>query len=129
MGTFEETEYVKSQPLTPVADPIQDGELSDPEAAELNRKLGESLSHIARQGGPTSWVAGKMANVGKWLQREVDERRQTIGGIDNMWLLMADATDCDFNPVGPTSSDCLPFFPNITVIYRSARVHILFGGS
>ena len=32
-------------------------------------------------------------------EREVDERRQAIGGIDNMWLLLADATEDDFNPV------------------------------
>ena len=99
MGT---TEHDDNGLATPVADLLQESDISESENGELNRQLGESLSDIAQQGGVTSWVAEKMAGVGKWIEKEVDERKQAIGGIDNMWLLMADATgdgDCDFNPV------------------------------
>ena len=102
MEDVKESQFTEKQPATPVVDPIQDGDseaTSDSESAELNRKLGESLSDIAQRGGVTSWAAKRMVGIGKWLEREVDHRKQTIGGIDNMWLLMSDATDCDFNPV------------------------------
>ena len=99
MGAPEEPQYADVSPPTPVADPVPDSEGEETETAELNRDIGRSLSDIARGAGITSWVAGKMATVGRWIEQEVDERRQTIGGIDNMWLLMADATDSDFNPV------------------------------
>ncbi|KIJ55141.1 hypothetical protein M422DRAFT_23789 [Sphaerobolus stellatus SS14] len=41
----------------------------------------------------TGWSSG----VSAWLKKEVAERREAIGGIDNMWLLLSDVTD--LNPV------------------------------
>jgi len=45
--------------------------------------------HLSQKG----WTGG----VGAWLRKEITERRETIGGIDNMWLLLSDVSD--FNPV------------------------------
>lgn len=121
MGAPKEPKYVNGNPPTPVADPIQDGEMEETEGTELSRDIGRSLSDIARGAGITSWVAGKMATVGKWMEQEVDERRQTIGGIDNMWLLMADATDSDFNPVRTTYLSRDRAFANVM---SGLRVHL-----
>lgn len=110
---------------TPVADPTEDGENTDSDTAELNRRLGQSLSDLARAGGSTSWIAGRMATVGNWIQREAHERKQTIGGIDNMWLLMSEATDSDFNPVRTTicstSVSCLHDATGLCVYVYAAR--------
>lgn len=122
MGEVDESR----SPATPVSDLLQESEISESENAELNRRLGESLSDIAQQGGVTSWFADKMAGVNKWIEKEVDERKQTIGGIDNMWLLMADATgdgDCDFNPVRFIMSRANI---SLTLRFSGLRMHIHF---
>lgn len=67
------------------------------EESAVEQKLQLSLSDQERIGGLTGWVARKLLSAGDWIEREVEERRQTIGGIDNMWLLLTDATE--FNPV------------------------------
>ena len=74
----------------------------------VGQKLQESLSDQERIGGLTGWLARKILSAGDWIEREVEERRQTIGGIDNMWLLLTDAVD--FNPVrrSPTAAASLP---------------------
>ncbi|KAI0079247.1 hypothetical protein K474DRAFT_1592391 [Panus rudis PR-1116 ss-1] len=57
-------------------------------------------------------------SAGDWIEKEVEERRQMIGGIDNMWLLLSDATDEEFNPVCALSShDGV----ELTNLHRSAR--------
>ncbi|KAL4242470.1 long-chain O-acyltransferase family protein [Abortiporus biennis] len=81
---------------TPAFDLLQDGqpELVDPDAEQ---RLQWTLTDQERAGGPLGWVASTLLSAGDWIEREVDERRQTIGGIDNLWLLLNDATG--FNPV------------------------------
>ena len=37
------------------------------------------------------------SEIKRWWERELDERKHMIGGIDNMGLLLSDAVD--FNPV------------------------------
>ena len=87
MGAYETT-YSDKLLATPVADPIPDSELSSPDeasepeadAADLNHTLDDS--HIASRdvdasgggrggGGDGGWLA----RVGRWIEREVDERR------------------------------------------------------
>lgn len=65
--------------------------------AEVQQKLQFSLSDMERTGGLVGWCASKLLLAGDWIERELEERRQTIGGIDNLFLLLTDATD--FNPV------------------------------
>lgn len=67
---------------------------SDP---NVQQKLQHSLSDMERAGGIAGWCAEKFLSAGDWIERELEERRQTIGGIDNLFLLLTDATD--FNPV------------------------------
>ncbi|TCD61046.1 hypothetical protein EIP91_009119 [Steccherinum ochraceum] len=65
--------------------------------ANVQERLQYSLSDMERSGGIVGWCAGKFLMAGDWIERELEERRQTIGGIDNLFLLLTDATD--FNPV------------------------------
>jgi len=65
--------------------------------ADVQHKLQYSLSDMERTGGLVGWCASKFLSAGDWIERELEERRQTIGGIDNLFLLLTDATD--FNPV------------------------------
>ncbi|KZS99885.1 uncharacterized protein LAESUDRAFT_765129 [Laetiporus sulphureus 93-53] len=60
-------------------------------------KLQFSLVDLERAGGLTGWVAAALLSAGGWIDKELEERRQTIGGIDNLWFLVTDAAD--FNPV------------------------------
>ncbi|KAH8079407.1 wax ester synthase-like acyl-CoA acyltransferase domain-containing protein [Cristinia sonorae] len=64
---------------------------------DVQEHLQSSLSDMERSGGLAGWFATKFLSAGDWIERELDERRQTIGGIDNLFLLLTDATD--FNPV------------------------------
>ncbi|KAI0929578.1 hypothetical protein AcV7_005072 [Taiwanofungus camphoratus] len=73
----------------------EDGELQLP--ANVEQKHQWSLVDFERTSGVTGWVARKLLSAGDWIERELDERRQTIGGMDNLWLLLTDAAD--FNPV------------------------------
>ena len=76
----------------------------EPEAptdqTDVQRKLQSSLFDMERTGGVVGWCASKLLSAGDWIERELEERRQTIGGIDNLFLLLADALD--FNPVSPS---------------------------
>lgn len=56
----------------------------------------------SRREGILAWISKRLTNVGDWLKEEMDQRKQMIGGIDNMWLLLADATGSEFNPVSTT---------------------------
>ena len=67
----------------------------------IEEKLQSSLSELERTGGVPGWFARKLLSAGDWIEREVEDRKQTIGGVDNMWLLLTGATT-EFNPV----SDC-----------------------
>ena len=66
-------------------------------AFAVEHKLQWSLVGLERNGGLTGWVARLLLSAGDWIDKELEERRQAIGGIDNMWFLMTDAAD--FNPV------------------------------
>ena len=66
-------------------------------AVAIEHKLQWSLVGLERNGGLTGWVAKNLLSAGDWIDKELEERRQAIGGIDNMWFLMTDAAD--FNPV------------------------------
>ncbi|OCH91412.1 hypothetical protein OBBRIDRAFT_792348 [Obba rivulosa] len=75
--------------------PCDEGELVAPENVE--ERLQWSLLELERTGGLTGWAAKYLLSAGDWIERELAERKKTIGGIDNMWLLLTEATD--FNPV------------------------------
>ncbi|GBE87466.1 hypothetical protein SCP_1101420 [Sparassis crispa] len=45
----------------------------------------------------TESAGTKLVSIWLWLKQELAERSQTIGGVDNMWILLTDATE--FNPV------------------------------
>lgn len=64
---------------------------------QIEHELQLSLADLERAGGFTGWIARYMLLAGDWIDRELEERRQAIGGIDNMWLLLSEAAD--FNPV------------------------------
>ncbi|PCH44092.1 hypothetical protein WOLCODRAFT_164912 [Wolfiporia cocos MD-104 SS10] len=64
---------------------------------KLEHKLQWSLIDIERAGGLTGWAAKHLLSAGDWIDKEVEERRRTVGGIDNMWFLLSEVTD--FNPV------------------------------
>lgn len=86
---------ISDRAQTPIHDLPQDGApLIEP---DVEQRLQLSLSDQERIGGLPGWLARKLLSAGDWIEREVEERRQTIGGIDNMWLLLTD--DVDFNPV------------------------------
>ncbi len=105
MDTSIEKNISDSNVPTPTVDDVLDPDDGEPHVqpltpSQLHRKLGEALkSERLQREGRISWLARKILQTGKWIEREVDERRQTIGGIDNLWLLLADATNSDFNPV------------------------------
>ncbi|KZT64591.1 hypothetical protein DAEQUDRAFT_678332 [Daedalea quercina L-15889] len=66
-------------------------------ALDVEHKLQWSLVDLERTGGLTGWVARILLSAGDWIDKELEERRQTIGGIDNLWFLLTEAAD--FNPV------------------------------
>lgn len=72
-------------------------------ASAVEHKLQWSLVGLERNGGLTGWVARLLLSAGDWIDKELEERRQAIGGIDNMWFLLTDAAD--FNPVSTLLRD------------------------
>lgn len=80
---------------TPVYDLDADGQPQIP--LNVSQKLQGSLSELGRNGGITGWIADTFLSAGDWVERELEERRQMIGGIDNLWLLLTNTAD--FNPV------------------------------
>ncbi|TFY64776.1 hypothetical protein EVJ58_g2398 [Rhodofomes roseus] len=66
-------------------------------ALNVEHKLQWSLADLERTGGLTGRIARLVLSAGDWIDRELEERRQAIGGIDNLWFLLTDAAD--FNPV------------------------------
>ncbi|OBZ65245.1 putative importin subunit beta-4 [Grifola frondosa] len=62
---------------------------------ELPTASGDSDGEIWQSSGledSDSWSRQE-----SWMAKQLEERRNTIGGIDNLWLLLSDAAD--FNPV------------------------------
>lgn len=78
----------------------------------IEERLQSSLSELERTGGAPGWIARKILSAGDWIEREVEERKQTIGGVDNMWLLLRDATT-EFNPV--TSQNTMQVVSNLNI--------------
>lgn len=79
---------------------LNNGSIPIPDSdSNVRQELQHSLSDMERAGGIAGWCAEKFLSAGDWIEKELEERRQTIGGIDNLFLLLTDATD--FNPVSP----------------------------
>ncbi|CAL1698680.1 unnamed protein product [Somion occarium] len=87
-----------SPPDRGIPTPSVDLAYIDDDENAVEEKLQSSLSDLERTGGAPGWLASKLLSAGDWVEREVEERRQMIGGIDNLWLLLREATS-DFNPV------------------------------
>ncbi|CCM02027.1 uncharacterized protein FIBRA_04103 [Fibroporia radiculosa] len=68
-----------------------------PVPINVEDKLQWSLIDLERTGGFTGKIAKMLLSAGDWIDKEIEERRNTIGGIDNLWFLLTDAAD--FNPV------------------------------
>lgn len=106
---------------TPAIDLLQDGE---PEVEpNVEEELQRKLADQERAGGVMGWLATKLLSAGDWIEREVDERRQMIGGIDNLWLLLTDAVD--FNPVRSFLSCFTSYLSSLIPSTRSARARTL----
>lgn len=58
----------------------------------IPEEIDDKLRKIA---GPYSDVASRVTDL---VTREAAERKQMIGGVDHMWVMLSDVTD--FNPVG-----------------------------
>lgn len=97
---------------TPIVDLDLDGEAQIP--LDVSQKLQGSLSELGRGGGITGWIADTLLSAGDWVEKEFEERRQMIGGIDNLWLLLTNTAD--FNPV-------LLFFDRIYVADTESFVY------
>lgn len=79
----------------------QNGRCISPELEPtLQRTLQSTLSDLERSGGFAGNVARQMLAAGDWIDREVEERKQTIGGMDNLWLLLSESIG--HNPVRPS---------------------------
>ncbi|PSR72523.1 hypothetical protein PHLCEN_2v11623 [Hermanssonia centrifuga] len=67
---------------TPTVD-VLDSDGGERHVQQLHRKLGASLKseRLQREGRISR---RKILQTGKWIEREVDERRQMIGGIDDL---------------------------------------------
>lgn len=80
--------------------------IDDRAFSTVEHKLQWSLVGLERSGGLTGWAARLVLSAGDWIDKELEERRQAIGGIDNLWFLMNDAAD--FNPVSTLPHDVCP---------------------
>ncbi|KAI0628224.1 wax ester synthase-like acyl-CoA acyltransferase domain-containing protein [Trametes polyzona] len=74
-----------ASPDTPASYYYGEGDIQPPVPEEIEQKL--------RKVGGVNDLVSDLANR---IQREVAERKQAIGGVDHMWVMLSDITD--FNP-------------------------------
>lgn len=69
----------------------------DEKESAASAKLQSNLAELASSGGITGAIASTLVSSYEAFEDEITKRGQMIGGIDQLWLLLENATD--FNPV------------------------------